>query len=171
MPFQFPLEQTKDALSNEKLRTAILTAAWMTMDQGQMSEEFFIDSVRLNAPQYGESELYREAIQIALKHEAITTARRLARLGAEAYPENEVLRNYERVLAPPRVVETGTRTGRDFSKSMRWLAAHSHEYVGQWLALRNGELLRTDTSRKALIAQLGAVANEKDLLITRVPET
>jgi hypothetical protein len=113
---------------------------------------------------------FQEAIQIALQHEALTDARRLVAIGLQDYPESEVLKRYEHALAPPKLISRAPAT-QNYSKSMRWLSAHSHEHVGHWLALQDGVLLGTAQSREALDAQLGALIQQDDVLVTRIPST
>jgi len=113
---------------------------------------------------------FQEAIQIALEHEALTDARRLVETGLQVYPESGVLKRYKRALAPPKLI-TRTPSTQNYSESMRWLSAHSHEHVGQWLALQDGVLLAAAQSREALAERLGALIEQDDVMITQIPTT
>jgi hypothetical protein len=56
-------------------------------------------------------------------------------------PELEAWRE---VLAPPRVTTLEHATGKSMKRDADWLAAHAKEYEGQWVALRDGQLVDAD---------------------------
>ena len=105
------------------------------------------------------------AIRLALEAGAYSAARELSAQGAGQFPDDAQLRQFVDVLAPARVVqrrpaqESGIRANRD------WLKAHSEEYRGKWIGVRNGELVGVAESIDEL-KQSGVF--EKDTLITRV---
>lgn len=105
------------------------------------------------------------AIQLALSTGAHTTARRLAVSGAERYPDRPDLQKYARILAPPRLVQRGLPTRPDLYTNREWIRQHAGQYRGQWVALRNGQLLATADSFEALANQF---ADHTGILLTRL---
>ncbi|HEY6328744.1 MAG TPA: hypothetical protein VI756_05365 [Blastocatellia bacterium] len=69
------------------------------------------------------------------------------------------------LLAPPKVVATRPARDSGIRANRDWLKAHSDEYHGKWIGLRNGELVGVAESVDEL-KQSGVF--EKDTLITRV---
>ncbi|MFH0822189.1 MAG: hypothetical protein V2B18_05510 [Pseudomonadota bacterium] len=67
---------------------------------------------------------------------------------------SESLDKWREVLAPPVARVTGSASGRDLRLDSEWLEKNSWQYVGQWVALKNGELLDSGPSRAALRAIL-----------------
>ena len=102
---------------------------------------------------------FLRAIQLALAAGAHMAARNLAAQGATRYPDNVDLEKYARVLAPPRVLRSdappqpGLRANRD------WLMTHGSQYRGQWVALRQGQLLGVADSLVALKKLIGDTPN------------
>jgi len=168
--YSLDVEQTTEIIPNKIFGTLLVQALWATLEKGQFTAEAFVETVRLNAPMYGQDKLFQEAIEITRREEPNAITRRLVTVGVEAYPQSEVLMNYAKAFAPPRVIERQPAR-HNFSKTMRWLSAHSHEYVGQWIAVRDGELLDTTASLKALIAQLGTLADDETVMTTYIPTT
>jgi len=166
------VEQTGNIFPFEEGFTLDFEMEWAKAEKGgKPGWETFIRRISDLAVLYGADRLYKKAIQFALLHDALKLARQLADAGLKRYPESEELKRYVVVLAPPRVIETGKRSGRDFSKSMRWLSAYSHEYVGQWVALQDGELLGTAATRKQLEELIGDLASAPNVLLSRIPVT
>jgi len=159
-----------EAVSTAVVHQTLLEVAWRLLTKHELTRESFVEMISLNAPDNGAATLFIDAVNMAITEDAIFLARQLTNRALQQFPEDRALLHYREVLAPPKVI--GTRpASHDFSKSMRWLSAHSHEYVGQWLALEDGVLLGTAKSRKALVEQLGSHAEADNVLLTRVPAT
>jgi hypothetical protein len=60
------------------------------------------------------------------------------------WPDSERAQHWDRVLAPPRVLEGKPATGGDISGERAWLKAHAHEYPGCWIALLGDRLIAVD---------------------------
>lgn len=45
----------------------------------------------------------------------------------------------------------------DFALNGQWLEKHGAEYAGQWVALRDGKLLDSDSKRAVLQSRVGGV--------------
>ena len=110
------------------------------------------------------------AIKRAFEIDAPRLAERLAREGADRYPEHAELQNYARVLAPPTVrVSPSTPESRAAVKAnAKWLKAHRHEYLGNWIALKDGELLHLASTFDDLRAAVGDVRG-RGILVTKIP--
>jgi hypothetical protein len=167
--YELPYPQTSYHLSMDALTTLGVITAWVAVERGDSSVDDFIETLQRHAYRNNPSRLFREAIQLAILSDAVEVARRLVTLGLQHDPDNDVLSAYHKLLAPPQVIQTGRHAGHDYAQSMRWLAAHSHEYVGQWVALRDGELLGSAPSRQLLTDMLGEVAKEPNVLLSRIP--
>ena len=107
------------------------------------------------------------AIDLAFGLEIHSFAADLARRGPEWFPTNKRIRQLASVFAPPRVL--GTAPARPHLKaSRRWLAQHSTEYRGMWVAVYDGKLIATAKTRAGLTPQLPAHVSRTEILITRV---
>jgi hypothetical protein len=56
---------------------------------------------------------------------------------------------------------------RDFSADRQWLREHGDEYAGQWVALKNGQLISSGTDNRAVYAAAKA-AGHPDALMEKV---
>jgi len=107
---------------------------------------------------------FSRAIHWALSAGAHLTARSLATAGAVQYPDDAELQKAARILAPPKLLrrlpaEPTIRANHD------WLRAHRLDYPGQWVALRNGQLVASSDSLQALTA---ICPISPDILFTKV---
>lgn len=106
-------------------------------------------------------------IDLALAVGAYLIARRLASIGSQKFPNHSELKKMSALLATPKVTvskrapDPGIRANRD------WLKNNRAEFIGSWVALRNGELLHSADSVDELIAEIGEIKN-KNILITKV---
>ncbi len=109
------------------------------------------------------------AIKQAFATDSPRLAERLAKEGAERYPEHAELQKYARVLAPPTVqVVPSTPESRAAAKADNaWLKAHWEEYRGNWIALQAGELLHATRSFDDLITHVGDVRG-RSILVTKL---
>ncbi len=110
-----------------------------------------------------------KAIQIAFRAGAYMAARRISEEGAKRHPDDAVMQEYARVLAPPKVIANNVpadpvRTANILANH-KWLLAHRAEYPGKWLALRNGELLGAEDRLDELVKKIG---DTKDVLLTNI---
>jgi len=148
----------------------VLDVAWTLLKSHQLTLDSFVEMIRLNAPEHGGAALFAAAISHSITEEALRLARALTDAGLGQYPVDQRLINYQKALAPPKLISR-TPSKRNFAITMRWLSTHSHEYVGQWIAVQDGVLISTGGSRKMLVEQLGDAAQQDNMLITHVPST
>ncbi|MFQ5419304.1 MAG: hypothetical protein ACE5FD_10800 [Anaerolineae bacterium] len=108
-----------------------------------------------------------QAARLALRVGAHLIARECALTGVERFPEHPELQKMARILDPPkaRVIKSKPNTSWQYNKA--WLQAHWHEYIGRWVALKNGELFAVADSFNELVAQTGDLKG-KDILVTLV---
>lgn len=104
-------------------------------------------------------------IRLALKAGAYVAARELSAMGSELFPDDAQLQRFALVLAPPKVVALRPAQGSGIRANRDWLKAHSDEYRGKWIGLRDGKLVGVAESADEL-KRSGVF--EKDTLITRV---
>jgi len=104
-------------------------------------------------------------IQLALDVGLRLEARQLAAKGVAWHPDHKELQKYARVLAPPRVVRSGLPPDPTLKANSDWLVANRARYSGQWVAIRNGELLGAAASADELTQQIG---NKTGALLTVV---
>jgi hypothetical protein len=93
------------------------------------------------------------AVQLALMTGAFMAARRLSQAGADRYPAHAELQKYARVLAPPKVTRSPGPPDLTLVANHDCMKREADAYRGQWIALRNGELLATAGSFDALADQ------------------
>lgn len=98
---------------------------------------------------------YARAIRLALRAGAHRPATELARRARERYPQDADVRWLADLLAPlPGPVKRGPadptlRANRD------WYVQHAAQYRGQWVAVKNGELLGAAPTLRELKALVG----------------
>ncbi len=159
-----------DVISAETLHKTVLDTAWHLLDSHELTLASFVEMIALNAPNMDGASLFTAAINRALSTEAVRLARALVEQGLAQYPDNEQLHKYQRGIAPPKVTNRTPSTS-NHARTMHWLSQHSHEYVGQWIAVQDGQLLGTGDTRQALAGQLGTLADQEDVMMVRVPVT
>lgn len=103
-------------------------------------------------------------VKLALKAGAFIAARAVAEKGLARFPDNPLFRQYVLSLSVPKVVSQNVPHNPALQANRNWLNEHSHEYSGQWVALRNGTLLGASNSFEELFGQIG---RSKEILFTR----
>jgi Arc/MetJ-type ribon-helix-helix transcriptional regulator len=111
------------------------------------------------------SDDYVRAISRALETGVPVLAENLAKEGAERYPEHAELQKYARVLAPPKVMSRPASASATLKANNAWLRTYRHAYMGQWIALRDGELVQVADSFDALVE---ALDDTTGLLLTHI---
>ncbi len=159
-----------EIISTETVRRTLLEVAWHLLHNHELTSDSFVEMITLNAPTSNGAALFVAAVRKALIEEAVSLARQLTERGLQLYPADAELVHYQQVLAAPKVISRSPAK-HNFSKTMRWLSAHSHEYLDRWIAVQDGVLLGQESTRTALVEQLGDIAEGEDVLITRVPST
>lgn len=108
------------------------------------------------------------AIDLALSQEMASLAIGLAQRGKDLFPHHERIQRAARVLAPPIARRTKLPAARGLTASRAWLRAHAKEYRGQWVAVREGELLANGDTLEALEDVIGRGRKATNTIITRI---
>lgn len=111
-----------------------------------------------------------KAIDLALYQEMAKLAIELAQLGGRLFPNHDRVQRAAKVLAPPvaRVSRLPHPSGLDASKA--WLREHASEYRGQWVAVREGQLLRAADDLDELMPLIGQDEAAINTVVTRLRE-
>ena len=112
-------------------------------------------------------ELFLRAIDLALALEMAIVARQLAKDGFRRFPNHTRLQDAYTVLSPAKahiLRETGDSS---ITQSMRVVNTQAEKYRGQWVALKDGQVLSAAATLKALHSQLEP-ADDHSILITKV---
>ncbi len=92
-------------------------------------------------------------------------AQNLAINGATRFPQHPELKKMAHILSPPVVDNGNQASNTGWLANRQWLKAHWDEYYGQWVALKNGELLANSEKLDDLVQQVG---RGKDIFLTSV---
>lgn len=128
-------------------------------------EHAFITAYQHMDWQQRSAEDFLRGVQLALAAGAHLAARNLSALGAIRFPDREDLQKYARVLAPSKVTRTKQLTSSNWKANRDWLVEHGAFYRGQWVALRDGNLVASADTLKDLSHRISSKAG---LLITKV---
>ena len=155
-------DQTTDEADDDE--RVIIILEWLAREGDAV--RFAAICERINWETYSAEDIVR-GVRLALEAGAHRTARWLATLGAERHPGHAELQKAAHILAPPRVACSDTPADISPARNMQWLRTHGEPYRGQWVALRNGQLLAAAHTYNELIRQIG---NPKgtNILVTRV---
>jgi len=148
---------------------AKLRALYEQVQAHRVAGSDFVDLVNAMDWQTKPPEVFSQAIDMALGLDAVKIARKLATLGHELYPEDDYLKRAAYVLAPGQSVATTRPPRKEFAESMAWLRAHREAYRGLWLAIQEGQLLKSASSYETLMEALGDRATTLDVIITHIP--
>ena len=111
-------------------------------------------------------ELFLHAIDLALALDMSTVATQLARDGFRQFPNHARLQDAHTVLAPKNA-RTLDEVGDDgIADSMREANKQAEKYRGQWVALKEGEVLAAAATLKLLHSHLPLA--DRTILITKV---
>ncbi len=126
-------------------------------------ERAFLDALKEVEWRNRASGDFTRAMQLAFKVGAHLAARQLSVEGAKHHPDDPEIQKYARVLAPPKVVSSDALPNAAHKANREWLKTHAGDNRGQWVAIRNGELLEAANSLEELIKQIG---DTKGVLLT-----
>jgi hypothetical protein len=128
----------------------------------------FVDRVKTIDWAMRQPEELAATLDLALRLDMSKLAQNLAQLGARLFPDDVRLQRAARVLAPP-VVSVHVPRAKGLAASRRWFREHAHQYKGQWVAVREGQLLGVASSLDELEGSVpGIFGGEQDILDTVV---
>lgn len=102
---------------------------------------------------------------------AVEQARVLIEELARHWPDDETVRHYARVLAPPRVSVRRGHRGPSRQLERTWLREHAREYPGQWLAVLADQLIAADPDLDVVLAAIRQTPEAQRALLHFQPET
>jgi hypothetical protein len=70
----------------------------------------------------------------------------------QRWPQNERVRHYAQVLAPPTVRAVPKTLGRSLDLERAWLREHAREYPGCWIAVLEDRLIAADPDLGIVLA-------------------
>lgn len=108
------------------------------------------------------------ALDLALGLDLAAQASELARLGTARFPNDPRLAQAARVLAPPVVRALQRGHVGDLHTSQDWLRDHAEAYRGQWVVVREGQLLGSAPALADLRELLARENNPSTTIVTRV---
>lgn len=111
-------------------------------------------------------ELFLHAIDLALALGMSTVATQLAREGFRRYPNHARLQSAHMVLTPVKAHALPETGDASIANSMREINLQMEKYRGQWVALKEGEVMAAAATLKALHSQLQS--DDRSILITKV---
>lgn len=116
---------------------------------------------------YSSPEDYIRAIKDDFARGGLHVARDLAAEAVNLYPDNEQIKYYAHVLAPPTVtvVPRDEEMSKNIQACQEWIRQNRVNYKNRWVAIRNGELLFDAASIDELADQLG---DPKGIYITAI---
>ena len=134
-----------------------------TAAQAGSEREFLATYRRMNWSRRSPEDIM-QAVQWALAAGAHLAARNLSARGAALYPDHAELQKYARVLAPPKVIRRDPPRP-SIRADHNWLKANRERFRGQWIALRNGELLGAAPTLQTLTNKVG---KSSEIFFTKV---
>jgi hypothetical protein len=160
---QFGRVQTRTGYHTEK--GVMTTLADLVIHDDQQQFFRIIDEILdMDCEGFTEIDLIR-CIRWALQMGAHQVARELAQQGSTCYPANVTLAALQQVTAPPRMLPDRIDADPSIRKDQTWLREASGPYQGQWVALKDGELVKAAPSAQQLKAKLGTLTG---YLVTKV---
>lgn len=128
-------------------------------------EKRFVAAMRsVNWSQLSATDFFN-AVHLALEAGAHLAARRLATEGAQRYPHDLALQRMHQLLRAPQVLNANLPPVKSLTANRNWMKANAARYRGQWIALKDGELVASASTPRDL---KGRVKDLKDHFITKV---
>jgi hypothetical protein len=88
----------------------------------------------------------------------------------QQWPDNELVRHYAQVLAPPIVSVRHGHRGDSRQRERAWLREHAREYSGQWLAVLADQLVAADPDLDRVLAAVRETSGAQRPLLHFQPE-
>ncbi|MEQ1571365.1 MAG: hypothetical protein ABMA64_37400 [Myxococcota bacterium] len=110
------------------------------------------------------------AARSAFTEERVADARELVALGLRWHPDHGGLSALARAIAAPTVRPraAGSAARDAWLRSRAWVAAHTDQYAGRWVAVWDGRLLGAADRPQELVAMSGLTKLPSGTLVTRV---
>lgn len=108
---------------------------------------------------YDKPEELLAAMDRALAGDDFKGAQHLSLQAIAQYPENQDIKKYAYVLAPPKITSVKRNPPPDRQANRNWIEQNRTEYRGRWVALKNGQLLADGKNIDDLVSQVGSLKN------------
>ncbi len=101
-------------------------------------------------------EEYIQAMRTALSTGDFSLAQQLSIEAVKHYPDREDIQKSADILAPATVKSVKRPIDRGWQKSREWVSQQRRDrnYLNQWVAVKDGELLATGNSMDDLVKQI-----------------
>ena len=104
-----------------------------------------------------------QAIQTAFEKGEFSKAQLISLEAVKHYPDYERIKNFAYILAPAKVTVSRSNDidRQSLKKSREWVSQqrYNRNYLNQWVAVRNGELLAASSSADDLFGQVDDTNN------------
>lgn len=107
----------------------------------------------------------KQTIDLALELGCHSVASELAAKGHKMFRHDHKLERLACVLAPPKLIRKEVPAVKGLNASVKWFEEHRKQYSGNWLVVRNGELLVSANSREELSKALDQLDTRSDVLV------
>jgi hypothetical protein len=104
-----------------------------------------------------ESRSYSERIRELVEADKVGSARRLLVEALEREERDPDLSEWQKVLAPGKVLGTSSELGPDLTPEFQWLDANSRDYRRQWVALAENRLLAHSEDMDEVLSALSGM--------------
>lgn len=106
---------------------------------------------------YKSPEEFIEAMRTALNRGDFYAAQQLSFEAIEQYPDHAEVKKVARILAPPVITTSQAPPGRNLWINQDWIKQNRMQYRGQWVALKDGQLLAHGKNIDELVEQVGEI--------------
>lgn len=98
-----------------------------------------------------------QAIRTALSSGDLSKAQQLSREAFKLYPDREDIKKFASILEPAKATSVKRTIDKGWQKSREWVRQQrlNRNYLNQWVAVRDGELLATGNSIDELVDRVG----------------
>ncbi|MFB2839668.1 DUF5678 domain-containing protein [Floridanema evergladense] len=116
---------------------------------------------------YNTPEEYISAADRELDRYDWKAAWQIATEGLKHYPEHKELQKYAYILAPAKITTVDRGGHPEIGENMKWIKNNCTQYRGQWVAIKNGQLLASGKNHDEVIKQVGDIKNT-GILVTAI---
>ena len=120
------------------------------------ARDFFPSAIKNMETRKYSPQDFIQAMNEALGNGDLNEASKLSVAAIAHYPEHEEIQKYARILAPPKTTFHKLPPDPYAKIHQDWVMQHRTEYRGQWIALRQGELIADAASADELADKIEA---------------
>jgi len=161
-PKQLAFDFSPQAGAETRQQSPVLSRLEEAADKG--NERTFISVLRDVKWETMPASDFVRVIKLALMAGTPTAAQHVYTEGIKYHADNSEIKEYARLFAPSRSTTRTLPPNPTLQANREWLKANRGKHRGQWIAVRNGELLATASSLEELTRRVGDTTN---VLLTR----